>query len=409
MQVLIQSTAIEQALIGLMRSHDRYRWAVAWASTGFNAWDVLERHKSRIQQIVIGTHFHQTHPDAISSLHRSPGVRFVTDRSGVFHHKIYLFEKDDGPWSAIVGSANFTGSAFSANDESAVMFSSRDPGAAGAKQQLDQAIDDSWKKATDKLNPEWLRWYTQMWKQKQERLRRLAGRFGRKPNRTRRHDVHEFARSAGDIALLSMSWDKYLRLLRDKSETEDIRERLTCLEAAKAIFKKTPDFGRMSIDDRHRVTSTGRVKALSAQNHINWKCFGNMFGNGNFKHHVNQSQRLIQNALQHIAMEGEVTRDDYVSFASEIQSLKGISLGAVTRLLSMKRPDVFVPWNNANARLFKNSFGLKGVIDFDDYWDCVIARIQEEALWLNSPCPTSELGRRIWHGRSAMLDAIFYE
>jgi len=412
MQVLIESNAIECALIALMRSHDRYRWAVAWASTGFDAWKTLERHKERISQIVIGTHFHQTHPDAIASLHGERGVRFVTDLSGVFHHKIYLFEKDDGSWSAVIGSANFTNGAFTANDESAVIITSKDPGADTAKLQIDQAIKSAWNKATDRLTPDWLRWYTQMWEQKQERLRELAGRFGRRQNVHKAKSIDETedgGRPVGDIPLLTMSWSKYLGLVRQEGDGGVIQDRTKVLESISAIFMANKSFHSMNLDDRNRVAGTiPKNSRLSAADKIDWAWFGRMSGMGKYNRTIIESHAEVSKALDCIPLIGTVDREMYEQFVDIFMRLPGTGKGNATRLLAMKRPDVFVCVNGKNAKMLKRWLGFRGQIEVQSYWESVIRRIQQ-AVWWNAPCPTAGIGRRVWNHRAAMLDAISYD
>ncbi len=42
---------------------------------------------------------------------------------GVFHPKLYLFENDPKEWECIIGSPNFTKSAFEDNSETAMLIS----------------------------------------------------------------------------------------------------------------------------------------------------------------------------------------------------------------------------------------------------------------------------------------------
>src|SRR4030067_565101 len=172
---------IESTLVDLMKQYKRYRWAVAWASVGFGAWDALVRHKGRIHRIVIGTQFHQTHPKVISLFHRHPGVRFVRDPSGVFHHKVYLFENGPKSWTAVIGRANFTQAAFKQNKESVVIIDADDEGAGNVKNAIDRCLNDSWSHADRNIDQQWVRFYTDGWERKMERLRRLANRPRRSP------------------------------------------------------------------------------------------------------------------------------------------------------------------------------------------------------------------------------------
>lgn len=124
MRVLTQGVDLTRTLRKLMRRYKRYRWAVAWASVECPLYVQLRKHPERISQMVVGTHFYQTHPGFLEAFARHRKVRFVLHTDGVFHPKVYLFENDADNWACIVGSPNFTGAAFSKNVETAVLFDS---------------------------------------------------------------------------------------------------------------------------------------------------------------------------------------------------------------------------------------------------------------------------------------------
>jgi hypothetical protein len=87
-------------------------------------------------------------------------------------------------------------------------------------------------------------------------------------------------------------------------------------------------------------------------------------------------------------------------------SVKGVALGTATRLLCMKRPDLFLPANNASLVNLAAVFGSKPTT-IDKYLD-VIETIWS-LPWQSAPEPKSSVERRIWAARVALLDAVFYE
>jgi HKD family nuclease len=88
--------------------------------------DLLAEHRDKIEQLTVGVHFYQTHPDFIAEFLDHDGVRFVMNPSGVFHPKLYMFELPKGRWECVTGSANFTKAAFTSNAEVAVHFTEED-------------------------------------------------------------------------------------------------------------------------------------------------------------------------------------------------------------------------------------------------------------------------------------------
>ncbi len=123
-KVLTTSHEVLRALRDAMRRYQCFRWSVAWASSGFPLFDELLAKRNRVSQLVVGTHFYQTHPDFLEVFVGDPKVHVVLQPSGVFHPKVYLFENSRDDWACVIGSPNFTGAAFSSNAEVAAYFDS---------------------------------------------------------------------------------------------------------------------------------------------------------------------------------------------------------------------------------------------------------------------------------------------
>jgi HKD family nuclease len=68
---------MSRALRDAMRRYHRFRWSVAWASSGFPLFDELLKKQDRLSQLVVGTHFYQTHPDFLAVFVDDPKVRVV--------------------------------------------------------------------------------------------------------------------------------------------------------------------------------------------------------------------------------------------------------------------------------------------------------------------------------------------
>lgn len=85
-------------------------------------------------------------------------------------------------------------------------------------------------------------------------------------------------------------------------------------------------------------------------------------------------------------------------------------LGTATRLLAMKRPDVFLCVDAQNLKKLAEDVGIEspGQLDYERYWDEVVERLMQSPWW-QSPEPSNALERAAWNARASMLDAIFYE
>jgi HKD family nuclease len=147
MKILTNSLAISSEIASLIQQCRSCQVAVAWASVKFDCFESLVANKSKIERMIVGLHFAQTHPDFIQAfLSDGEKVRFVHHDAGVFHPKVYLFKHSDG-WDCVVGSPNFTRSAFTRNTETAVLLNHEDMGAETALAELTGLIDGYWQSA----------------------------------------------------------------------------------------------------------------------------------------------------------------------------------------------------------------------------------------------------------------------
>jgi HKD family nuclease len=174
MRVLSTAAAINGELVRLIGECSSCQVAVAWASVGFDAFNVLERNVTKIERLVVGTHFYQTHPNFIAPFLTNPKVRFVLNPEGLFHPKVYLFEKPDGQWECVIGSPNFTKGGLGSNDEMAVLVTNQDDGAEEALAAVKSSIKRYWHNpgAVRLSRAEWEA-YRKTWKRKQRLLKSL--------------------------------------------------------------------------------------------------------------------------------------------------------------------------------------------------------------------------------------------
>ncbi len=74
----------------------------------------------------------------------------------------------------------------------------------------------------------------------------------------------------------------------------------------------------------------------------------------------------------------------------------------------MKRPDYFVCLDSANRRHLCKDFQITlAPHDYAGYWDEIVERLKL-ATWWNARRPPEATAGRVWEGRPAMLDAIYY-
>ena len=88
--------------------------------------------------------------------------------------------------------------------------------------------------------------------------------------------------------------------------------------------------------------------------------FGYTRGAGYFSHvvlgnAVGDQLKTLGEALQNIPYEGVVTRVDYMNYVKGFQQALAdqpdrIGLGVGARLITIKRPDIFIPFNSHNHK-----------------------------------------------------------
>ncbi len=394
MKLLTTSQTIEKTLQDLILSHMRYRWAVAWASVGFALYDELLEHQDRITQLVVGTHFYQTHPDFLDALVGHDGVRFVLQPSGVFHPKVYLFERGDSEWACILGSNNFTKSALSTNAEAAVYFDHESANARGLYKQLRGWLDQQWGAGTP-LESGSVERYRSLWKTQARRLNKLSGTYGPSTK----------GKSPLVVELFSLSWEQFAKRVEEEDH-HGLDQRLKVLDAAWERFRHYGSFSQMSAEERREIAG------FAPDDGLPWGFFGSMRGAGYFKNAVLTNNRHLSDALDSVPKDGLVTSEHYFDYVERFRKAfpqGGDGIAVATRLLCMKRPDMFICFDRKNRVALCKEFGIKpSAMTYHRYWDEIIKRVRD-ATWWNASRPEGPYKEAVWRGRTALLDALFYD
>jgi HKD family nuclease len=395
MRFLANPHECEKEVSTLVRKCKSIRWAVAWASHGFPLFNTLEKFQEKIEQLSVGVHFYQTHPDFIEAFIANSRVQFVMNPNGVFHPKLYLFEHEDGSWDCITGSPNFTHGGFSSNSEVSVCFDSNDVGATDAYAKIDSTLNEFFS-AGRKLSPKELNAYRKIWKRQQRRLASLSGTYSPPSKKSKP------TKSPLDVPLFMMEWPDFYDSV--KEDTEHTTEgRLAVLETARRCFSDHLHFHNIDHDSRRGIAGFGEVEG------IDWLWFGSMKGAGYYKQAINQNSQQVSEALDKIPLTGEITEQHFNQYLELFRTaFEKSGIATATRLLAMKRPDYFICLDSKNRSKLCEAFVIPKTVGLDDYWEKVVERLTDSNWW-NSEQPEDPQQRRIWSGRAAFLDVLFYE
>jgi hypothetical protein len=391
--LLSSNREIAAVLDQLVRRSAHAAFAVAWASADATPLRALIRRKHIIEHGVIGTHFYQTDPEALRAFCGEDSVRAVRQSSGVFHPKAYVFW-DDKEWHVIIGSANLTMAAETANVEVMLHVRGYAGDGDGLQRDVRALIATYWTDASP-IDEAFVDRYAVLWRQRKPVLKKLAGEYG----------VRSSPKPTVDSGVLTMSWRGYVEQVK-RDRTHGYEERCGLLALVQEAFLRTPSFADM--DDGVRRTIAGIPGASDKR----WAWFGAMGGAGRFKSVIGHNDAHISAALDEIPKHGLVTKAEFNAYVEEFAEAfpaGGWKIATVTRLAAMKRPDQFVCLDSKNRVQLCQNFGIPPArITVETYWDEIVERIMD-APWWTEPRPRDPVERQLHAFRAAMLDAIFYK
>jgi len=381
--------------------------AVAWATEN-SVWDQVKIHIRKAKHIVIGIDFFQTSPKVIEWLRRNaPNITYIADRrKGVFHPKIYLFEMKDDKLKLVIGSANLTYNAFTINDECCIRLDLKQT--PNEVHQIFETID------------KWIGQSTQV------------GNFDVDKYKTNHHkNGREIKKLAGYLHsdLLEYSFTDYFNNCASEVDyfppSITLNDRLDLLDLAQSQNIKHNDFCY--------IAGVHPIRVIA--NPPKWGYFGSMSLDKAFMQSVkdNKYWTNIFNLYNGIPSVGNsINYTSFIAFVDNLDTIINNSphhinninhhFSAATRLLAMKRPDLFFCLNGGNKVAMAKDFAFvcnRGVVPSSNsansinkpvvYWD-VLTTIIKQSTWCQSPI-NGKWGndmKRCWRGRIAMLDALYY-
>ncbi|MDE0094661.1 MAG: phospholipase D family protein [Gammaproteobacteria bacterium] len=403
---LLNSSETANKLVELIQSHCNISFAVAWAKEKNIVFEALKNSSDKIVNSVIGTHSHLTDVEVLEWCFKvKPKIRFRFDTSKwIFHPKVYVFWSKEG-WDVLIGSANLTLGGMLGNVELMLHVSSSECADKTLFTSVREKIAKYWENYNSKdMNEELLDSY----REDSELKARVE------------HEIRRSSRSRSKAPdLLGMDWSEFFSLVRsekfkDQPKRNPLEERLKLLRKSQQLFQSHRHFADMDEDDRRSIAATiGIGRGQFEHIEIGW--FGlDMQRVGNFSDLIKSPAGIVSEALEYIPRTGEVFRENYRNYIHEIKKGFGDNpqgLAPVTRLIALKRPDIFIPWNNKNKKQLTRMLDLEHPLaprDYRRYWDEVIARIYEDARWYNSDRPNNGHEADVWDFRAAMVDALTY-
>ncbi|MBA4197181.1 MAG: hypothetical protein C0459_06455 [Chitinophaga sp.] len=397
MKLITTATELEKEFRRLTKQYDNFYWATAWASSSSTLFKDLFSNKSKIQKIVVGIHFYQTHPDFIEAFLNDKKVRFIQQPEGTFHPKLYLFTDNSNKWELIIGSANFTNEAFSRNTEASILLSNKDNNSTDTFANAVKLVEETFADGKT-FNKSDLDKYRITWKIQRQKIKSLSGQYGSKKRKPK--PIYE-------VPMTNRSWAEFMNEVRN-DPTHGLDRRLRVIEIAKELFESVNHFNELTEDQRKFIA--GIPNKLDIAGAEDWGYFGSMKGAGIFKNKIKENDRNVSKALDQIPFAGQITKRHYDNFIEYFtQAFTGNYIATATRLLCMKRPDTFVCFDSKNRSALCKDFGIiQSEMDYERYWDDVVERVYDSDWWQN-PNPTNDTEEKVSEARAAFLDSLYYE
>jgi HKD family nuclease len=395
---LLDASQVSDLLPKLFEKHDEIYVAAAWGSNGPVAASLFKQ-VSKFRSVTFGLAFCQTDPDLVDRMVGVANSFVALSDKGTFHPKLYYFTTD-GEAEAIVGSSNFTNGGLGTNLEANLHI--KGPRTASVFEQIRGAIQ-AFSKLQRPVTKELATVY------------RLQFNATKKLKKPKAPLLPRSGPQSKQLAskLVNMSWADYAASVR-AGKFHNYSERLAVLRACQRMISSVSSFTDLSGNEWKAIAGVigERQKRDSGLDHHDWAWFGSMKGMGDFANRISEKDRHLAAAMDGIPRHGDVAEDHYKSFCKEFllgfqNSQRTGSYPTATRLLAMKRPDVFVCVSKPNLVGIADGLGFsKSTLTLENYWERVIEPIRVSP-WFNASRPSGK-DAELWDARVAMLDAIYY-
>lgn len=378
---------------------DLCRWATtidlayAWstAKKGHSShWRALDL--AKVRRATIGTQGALTEPWVLSELAKlgeeRDRLKVIINTSGTFHPKV-IVGRNGGEVRALVGSANFTYAGYHQNTELDVLLegNARETGI----RRLLAFLDAQWEIGVP-LRDSWLARYELAWEKAKRR-------------RVEVPDAPLEVEAASDLALTWRQFVDRINAQEGRPVGPDFHVHVRRgtpsyyqeLDAAERVFALRKPFAKLSREDRQLMIGVGPKSS---------GLIGSMRIAGNAKKIINEHPERIGRALDRIPLRGKVSLELAGEVVAAMTRLHGVNLGVASRLLTVKRPDLFVSLNKASQAGLNPLLQDRPITTPERYVE--LLRKVWELPWHRSPEPKTKGERRLWRRRAAILDAMLY-
>lgn len=347
MKLLRSAEEIGKEISNCIKKYNYISFAVAWIKNN-KIYQKLLKNKDKIQFSTVGIDFAGTDVDVLKDFQNSDNVKIYKGKH-TFHSKIYVFYNKTR-YAVIIGSANLTNGGMFQNDECAVLFTEKD---GIFLDNILETLEDYFDKAkiiTDGIIETYSKEYETIQDNNNSIVKRLE---------STKQKIDEAPYS-------NLKWEEVSEIIQQIA----FIDRIGMLNDIQKIFKKLNNsnikFENLELDDLRMII--GNSKDVNNK----YRALGGLSASGNAQNillNIDNTKKIefkkISETLDKIGLLNEdnichLFSEDFVrNFLVTIMSVDGCGISTATRLLAVKRPDLFLCVNKENQNSIKELFGFK--------------------------------------------------
>jgi len=347
--------------------------------------------------VTLGTSFSHTHPDAIKFfIERRADLRLFREDVGLFHPKVYLFEKGNKV-ATFIGSSNLTFSGFFENVEVNVLL---------------EGIPNSYEnKQLNHLKHQLKNWHSDRYSfvPSQKWLETYRKAFAKNVKKQRSQGIITPSRLDADIAssswLRHAKWNIYYNKIIEglKRRKRNMREYIYVLNAAQ---EHVPLPWQISYFDKLE-----NRRIIGGMGEYGW--LGHVAASGSFRHLLangsRQEHRIITSVINQIgSMSPPIDWKRFETLLSKLLNL-GPTIKVWSRLFCIVRPDLYCTVASTSVRRnLAQTLGLPQERFVSPAGYIQLHKLIHASPWYNSARPKERKEIDIWRRRVAFMDSIFY-
>ncbi len=340
MKLLKTSEEIGEAISRCIEEYSNISFAVAWIKNN-EIYQKLLKNKDKIQFSTVGIDFAGTDVNVLKDFQNSNKVKIYKGEF-TFHPKIYVFYNRT-KYKAIVGSANLTNGGMVHNNECAVLFTENDKGISlkDILGQLNIYFNQAKIITEDIINE-----YSKEYKYIQDNNESIVKR------------LESTKQKINEAPFINLKWEEVSKNIKS---SKYLNIRIEVLEEIQDIFRNLEKnnkslFYLMKNDEENFKKVIGRLG--------DYRAFGGLFTYDMKR----PDDKKLSKYLSKIKL-GPINQADIFNQLKEylqIMNEKNVKIGIATRLLAVKRPDLFLCVNDGNQNSIKELFGFK-ISGIDEY------------------------------------------